>query len=229
MALCYVGCKGALMQDIEILYCDEEIVVVNKPGGLLSVPGRGPEKLDSVTTRLKTRFPSMIRQPAVHRLDMFTSGLMVYAISKEAHRHLSMQFADRTTSKKYLALLEGGIDREKGEIRLAFRLDVDNRPYQVLDPEHGKTGVSYWRKLASAAGITAVEFQPVTGRTHQLRLHAAHPLGLNAPILGDSLYGSGEDGDQMMLHASELTFLHPNKGATMHFRSTPPFTMDIFA
>lgn len=215
------------MQEIEILYSDEDIVVVNKPGGLLSVPGRGLEKQDSVSTRLRSLFTSMIEQPSVHRLDMYTSGVMVYAINKEAHKHLSMQFADRTTKKRYLALLEGNIREDRGEIRLAFRLDPTNRPYQIYDPVRGKLGISYWKKLGNAAGITAVEFQPLTGRTHQLRLHASHPLGLNAPVVGDSLYGNGKDGDQMMLHATELKFCHPVTESVLEFTSPPPFSVRL--
>jgi len=213
--------------EIEILYSDDDIVVVSKPGGLLSVPGRGPDKLDSVSTRLKTIFNSMIEQPSVHRLDMYTSGLMVYAITKEAHKHLSQQFANRSTQKTYLALLEGSLEKEQGEIRLAFRLDPDNRPYQVYDPEQGKLGITEWKRLAGSTTPIAVEFKPITGRTHQLRLHAAHPKGLHAPIIGDSLYGNGQDGDQMMLHATKLSFAHPATEAPMHFSSPPPFTINL--
>jgi len=213
--------------EIEILYSDDDIVVVNKPGGLLSVPGRGPDKQDSVSTRLKSLFSSMIEQPSVHRLDMYTSGLMVYAITKEAHKHLSQQFANRTTQKIYHALLEGSVKEEQGEVRLAFRLNPDNRPYQIYDPLQGKLGITEWKKLADSTTPTAVEFKPITGRTHQLRLHAAHPKGLNAPIIGDSLYGNGQDGDQMMLHATELSFVHPATGAPMHFTSAPPFAINL--
>lgn len=215
------------MKQLSIIYQDEDIVVVEKPGGLLSVPGRGPENFDSISARLRNRFSSMIDQPAVHRLDMYTSGLMVYAITKEAHRHLSIQFAGRTTKKIYQAVVEGSVEDTSGEIRLAFRLDPDNRPYQVYDPELGKLGISLWKKLSQNETRTAVEFHPVTGRTHQLRLHAAHPLGLNAPIVGDSLYGSGQDGDQMLLHATELRFNHPVTEERMRFTSQAPFRTEL--
>ncbi|PHR27024.1 MAG: RNA pseudouridine synthase [Desulfotalea sp.] len=214
--------------DITILFSDSELVVVNKPGGLLSVPGRGPEKLDSVATRLRTTFKEMIEQPSVHRLDMYTSGLMVFAMTKESHRHLSNQFATRKVNKTYYAILEKKLEAEGGEIRLAFRLDPDNRPYQVYDPEQGKIGISSWKKLLTSPTTTTIEFTPLTGRTHQLRLHAAHPLGLNAPIVGDSLYGSGNDGDQMLLHANQLEFHHPTTGTKMSFTSPPPFEVPLF-
>ena len=214
--------------DIEILFNDNDIVVVNKPGGLLAVPGRGPHKHDSVATRLRNTFTQMIEQPSVHRLDMYTSGLMVFAITKKAHRHLSGQFADRKVYKRYCAILEKRLEQDQGEICLAFRLDPDNRPYQVYDPERGKMGISYWKKLGHTHNTTTVEFTPLTGRTHQLRLHASHPLGLHAPIVGDSLYGSGEDGDQMMLHATELDFFHPTNEKKMRFISQPPFPTRLF-
>ena len=216
------------MMDIKILYSDSELVVVGKPGGLLAVPGRGPNKIDSVATRLRNTFTDMIEQPSVHRLDMYTSGLMVFARTKKAHRHLSDQFAARVVKKTYRAVLGKKIEAESGKISLAFRLDPDNRPYQVYDPDRGKMGISYWKKIGESKDRTMVEFRPLTGRTHQLRLHAAHPLGLGAPIVGDSLYGLGQDGDRMLLHATELEFCHPATGEKMQFTSSPPFTADLF-
>lgn len=212
-----------MKKDIEIIYADEHIVVVNKPGGLLAVPGRGPENQDCVSSRLQQRFQEMIAQPVVHRLDMYTSGLMVYAVDKESHRQLSQQFSSRLVHKKYIAVIEGSIAESRGEIRLHFRLDPDNRPLQIYDPIHGKLGISHWRKIAETSATTTIEFTPVTGRTHQLRLHAAHPKGLGSPIVGDSLYGSGRDGDQMLLHACFLKFTHPVSGKRLSFESLPPF------
>lgn len=209
--------------DIEVLYHDQSIVVVCKPGGMLAVPGRGPEKQDCVAARLRQRFPLMIDQPAVHRLDMFTSGLMVFAKTAAAHRALSVQFEKRAVSKKYLALVEGLVTDKSGEIRLAFRLDPANRPLQVYDPVNGKLGITLWKTLAAEGSLSRIEFIPLTGRTHQLRLHASHELGLNCPIVGDSLYGSGSEGDQMMLHATELKFEHPGTGERMVFSSSAPF------
>lgn len=212
---------------LEIILADQELVVVNKPGGLLAVPGRGPDKQDSVVSRLKEQFPEAIAQPAVHRLDMATSGLMVLALSTEAHRQLSQQFSQRQVDKIYIALLDGAVSEERGEIELRFRLDPDNRPYQVYDPVQGKLGITHWRRLAlcgsKEAPQTRIEFIPHTGRTHQLRLHASHPLGLGCPIIGDSLYGSGKMGDPMYLHAASLAFTHPQTRKRLEFYSPPPF------
>lgn len=212
-----------IINNIEILYIDNEITVINKPGGLLAVPGRGPGKKDCVVTRLQNHFREMIPQPAVHRLDMFTSGLMVFAITRDAHRGLSMQFEKRRVHKTYEAVVEGRISGETGELRLPFRLDPDNRPLQIYDPENGKTGITAWKKIAQGTKTCRLEFTPLTGRTHQLRVHAAHPKGLNAPIVGDSLYGSGKEGDRMYLHATSLQFSHPKTGNRMQLFSTPPF------
>ncbi|WP_457577351.1 RluA family pseudouridine synthase [Desulfomarina sp.] len=207
-----------------ILYNDDDIVVVNKPGGLLSVPGRGADRQDCIVTRLQQIFPDMIDQPAVHRLDMHTSGLMVFAMTKTAHRNLSIQFENRSVTKYYQAILEGILSGKEGKITLSFRLDPDNRPKQIHDPLHGKTGVTFWRNLGiEPMERTRVEFIPLTGRTHQLRLHAAHPKGLGIPIVGDYLYGSGNDGDRMLLHATFLEFIHPFKKKTVNFTSSPPF------
>lgn len=210
-------------KDIYILLADAHIVVVEKPGGMLAVPGRGRDKQDCVTNRVKKLFPECIDQPSVHRLDMYTSGLMVLALTTDAHRHLSNQFEERSVVKCYTALLDGLISGKSGRIELAFRLDPDNRPYQVYDPAQGKVGISTWKTLEIEKNRTRVEFTPVTGRTHQLRLHASHELGLNCPIVGDRLYGNGKEGDQMLLHASYLHFQHPYSEETLSFESKPPF------
>jgi tRNA pseudouridine32 synthase/23S rRNA pseudouridine746 synthase len=194
---------------LKIPYVDEHIVVVDKPGGLLAVPGRGAGKQDSVARRIRTMFPGCIDQPAVHRLDMATSGLMVLALTVNAHRHLSIQFAEKAVKKKYTALLDGQVAGEDGEITLAFRLDPNNRPCQVYDPVQGKIGITRWKLLQRSNSETRVEFTPLTGRTHQLRLHASHRRGLGCPIVGDSLYGTGQFGDPMYLHAHFLAFFHP--------------------
>jgi tRNA pseudouridine32 synthase/23S rRNA pseudouridine746 synthase len=212
-----------LEQELVVVYADSQLAVIDKPGGLLAVPGRGPDKQDCVVNRFKKIFPVHIDQPAVHRLDMATSGLMAMAFTAEAHRSLSKQFAQRRVEKKYIALLEGVVSGDSGEITLAFRLDVENRPWQVYDPVQGKTGVTRWRCLETCDGRTRVEFVPLTGRTHQLRLHAAHELGLGCPIVGDSLYGSGQQSDPMLLHAAELAFFHPATGNRTTFSSPVPF------
>lgn len=209
--------------DLAVLHRDADIVVIDKPGGLLAVPGRGLGKEDSVATRLRAMLPEMIPQPAVHRLDLYTSGLMVFAVTAEAHRALSRQFAGREVEKRYKALVAGSVAGEGGLIELPFRLDPDNRPLQVYDPERGRPAITRWRKIAEEGAATRIEFLPLTGRTHQLRVHAAHPRGLDAPIVGDSLYGTGRDGERMMLHASFLRFRHPKTGLACEFASAPPF------
>ncbi len=208
---------------LHIVHEDPEFVVVNKVSGMLSVPGRGPGKIDSVATRVRQMFPGCIDQPSVHRLDMDTSGLLVLARTTQAHRLLSKQFQDRQTRKRYIALLDGILDGERGTIELPFRLDIDNRPIQIYDEVHGKMGTTHWEKIAIEGHHTRVAFIPVTGRTHQLRLHAAHHKGLGLPIVGDPFYGSGTGPGQLKLHASELTFLRPGTDQELTFHSDPTF------
>jgi len=208
---------------LEIVAEDANFVVVEKPSGLLSVPGRGPEKWDCVTARVRERYPGCIEQPAVHRLDMDTSGLMVVALQTESHRVLSKQFQARQTAKRYVALVEGHVAQERGTVRLPFRLDIDNRPHQIYDEVHGKIGITHWERIAIEGPRTRIAFTPVTGRTHQLRVHAAHERGLGAPIAGDPLYGDGTDSERLMLHASELAFDHPTSGERMAYQSPVPF------
>lgn len=208
---------------LEILHTDPAFVIVNKESGMLAVPGRGPEKIDSVAHRVRQMFPHCIEQPAVHRLDMDTSGLMVVALTADAHRHLSRQFHERLTKKRYVALLDGLLNEDSGTIELPFRLDVDNRPIQIYDELHGKMGTTHWRRVAVENGQTRVEFTPVTGRTHQLRLHASHEKGLGVPIVGDPFYGTGTGPGQLKLHASELSFDHPVTGDRVNFTCPPNF------
>ncbi len=211
---------------MKLLYQDAHIVVVDKPSGLLSVPGRGPDKIDSVAHRIREMFPGCIEQPAPHRLDMDTSGLLVLALTAEAHRHLSRQFQERKTEKDYVALLDGELPPalgEEGEINLPFRLDIENRPYQIYDEVHGKMGTTHWKKMGVEDGRTRVAFHPITGRTHQLRVHSAHKKGLGVPIMDDPLYGNGEDPGKMKLHALKLGFTHPASGEWMSFEVEAPF------
>ena len=208
---------------MEIVHEDDAFVIVNKQSGMLSVPGRGQEKIDSVTHRVRQMFPGCIEQPAVHRLDMDTSGLMVVARAAEAMSELSRQFRERETDKRYIALLDGVVEEEQGVIELPFRLDVENRPFQIYDEVHGKLGTTHWKKLAIEGGKTRVEFIPITGRTHQLRLHSAHEKGLGIPIVGDPFYGAGTGPGQMKLHACELSFKHPITGERMSFSLAPDF------
>jgi len=208
---------------LAIVHEDPEFVVVDKASGFLSVPGRGPQKSDCVTARVRNRYPGCIEQPAVHRLDMDTSGLIVVAISADSQRNLSLQFQRRQTSKRYIALLEGELAAERGTIQLPFRLDVDNRPMQIYDAVHGKMGTTHWKKLGIEGGLTRVAFTPITGRTHQLRVHSADARGLGIPIVGDPLYGTGTGPGQMKLHACYLGFRHPTTGRPLEFHSPPRF------
>lgn len=207
--------------DIEVLYADPKIVVVNKPSGLLSVPGRGPENQDCVVTRVQTMFPECRKFPAVHRLDMDTSGILVLGLTARSNRELFQQFQQRQVAKRYIAVLDGVVEAEEGIVDLPIRLDIYNRPYQVYDPVHGKQSRTHWRRLGVHDGQTLVEFSPKTGRTHQLRVHSAHALGIGFPIVGDRLYGTGTGPGQLKLHAEYLCFTHPKTGEKMEF-TTPP-------
>jgi len=210
-------------EGLNIVFEDAAVVVVDKPSGLLSVPGKGEANQDSVATRLKVMRPECIDQPSVHRLDQDTSGLLALALTAEAHRDLSMQFMDRLVGKRYIALIDGVVRESGGIIELKFRLDPDNRPYQVYDPVNGKPAVTRWRSLGVENGRTRVEFMPHTGRTHQLRLHSAHKKGLGFPIVGDRLYGTGTGSGQLKLHASLLRFRHPVTRVPLEFVSPAPF------
>ena len=214
---------------LEIIYRDQNILVVNKPSGLLSVPGRGEDKQDCVVTRAQRLFPKMIKQPSVHRLDMDTSGLMVLAFDEESHRALNAQFENRQVQKKYVAVLDGVVKDESGRVELKHRVDLENRPRQILDDQYGKLAVTEWKRLrvwtrrdsfGKERKATSVLFEPHTGRTHQLRVAAAYALG--APIVGDNLYGKEEE--RLLLHASELVFTHPATGQEMRFESQPSFS-----
>ena len=272
------------MLGIKIIYRDKDIVVVEKPGGLLSVPGRTEDKQDCVVSRIKRLFPNCIEQPSVHRLDMETSGLLVLAFTKEAHDGLCAQFENKIVQKKYKALLDGDLndatgisapngigfadfdpvtenptplsdkeaacvknyrfpepkecqkpwckifdDGKSGEMELYFRVDLTNRPKQIWDTCYGKKAVTKWK--ISGTNVckmicgkkkmcTPVEFIPITGRTHQLRLASASKFGFGLPIVGDSLYCEGAQGP-LMLHSSYLCFVHPVTGVRMEFESDP--------
>ncbi len=211
------------MEDIKLIFESETYVVISKPSGMLSVPGRGPEKADCAVKRFKDRYPDAIVQPAIHRLDMATSGLLVMARTKETHRDISIQFQDRAVKKRYTALIEGHVEEESGVIKLPFRLDVDNRPYQIYDEQYGKWGTTEWKRLGYEGDLTRVEFTPLTGRTHQLRVHSAHEKGLGFPIVGDFLYGNGTDTNQLKLHAQYLGFTSPDSGEWVEFSVDVPF------
>ncbi len=223
---CKKRCKKIIerMLDLDFIYVDEDIAVVNKPSGLLAAPGKGEDKLDSVSERLKKIFPSLPASPFVHRLDMDTSGVMVLGMNKSAHRALSMDFEARRVKKEYEALLVGRLEKEEGIIDAPMRLDTGNRPYQIIDYENGKKAVTRFKVLSyewhSGLLCTRVRFYPESGRTHQLRVHSAY---LGHPILSDRLYGSYIEGERLMLHAASLTINHPGTGESITFTEQAPF------
>ena len=200
-------------EELEIVFEDEWLVVVNKPSGMLSVPGK-EEEADSVYHRVKARYPEATGPMIVHRLDMATSGLLLVAKTKEAHQHLQEQFMNRSIKKRYVALLDrseqNGLPEETGTINLPLCLNPLDRPRQMVSEEYGKPAVTEYRILNYSDKYIRIAFYPLTGRTHQLRVHAAHHQGLNCPILGDELYG--KKADRLYLHAEYLEFRHPVYG-----------------
>lgn len=206
-------------QEIPIIYEDNELIIINKPADFLSVPGK--EISDSVFTRMKMKFPTATGPLIVHRLDMSTSGIMVLTKTKEANKILQSQFIKRTIKKRYVALLDGKLQEKSGKISLPIRLDLDDRPKQLVDFEFGKKAETFWEIIQIEEDKTRVYFYPITGRTHQLRVHSAHKNGLNAPIVGDDLYG--KKGKRLCLHAEFIEFLHPKKMEKMSFSVAPEF------
>lgn len=198
----------AIGKELEIVYEDDFLLVVNKPADFLSVPGKKID--DSVYSRIKNKYPEATGPLIVHRLDMSTSGLLLLAKTKDIHEHLQSQFIKRKIKKRYVAILDGVIEGDEGLIDLPLRVDLDNRPRQLVCYEYGKSAQTEWKVIERKNGYTKVHFSPITGRTHQLRVHASHPLGLNTPIKGDDLYG--KRADRLYLHAESLTFMHPHKG-----------------
>ncbi len=201
---------------IEVVYEDEMLAVINKPSGLLSVPGRTEDY--SVATIAKERWPGAA---PVHRLDMGTSGLMVIAKTKEAYVSLQEQFVKRTVKKRYIALVEGIVKESKGRITLPLLCDPINRPRQMVDYQRGKSAVTEYEVLDARGGRTLLALYPHTGRTHQLRMHCAHPDGLGCPIVGDELYG--QKAERLCLHCDQIAFAHPVTGERMHFELPNPF------
>jgi len=208
------------MTSVSIVFHDDDIIVVDKAPDLLSVPGRGPEKLDSVYHRLTLQFEEV---HIVHRLDMATSGIMVFARNKASLKNLQQQFQNRQTEKSYQAILAGELHPETGAINLPMRCDWPNRPRQMVCYEYGKKSLTRWRVMEYLDGSTRVELLPFTGRSHQLRIHCN---AMNHPILGDNLYGTEESQkarQYLCLHAQSLTFTHPVSTERMTFGSPPPF------
>jgi len=201
---------------LRVLHVDEACVVVDKPAGLLAVPGRGADKADCVAARVQAQFTDAL---VVHRLDMATSGLMLLARGAHAQRVLSRAFAERATHKRYVAIVHGVIAADEGEIDLPLIADWPNRPRQKVDPVHGRASLTRWRVLAREATRTRVELEPVTGRAHQLRVHLG---AIGHPIVGDALYAP-DDAPRLMLHAAGLRFAHPTRGAPIEVTSPVPF------
>jgi len=208
-----------------VLYEDEQLLVVNKPIGLLSVPGRSALLQDSVLSRLRVRYPDASGPMIVHRLDLDTSGVMLLAKDPVSASALQRLFSLRAVEKHYVAWIDGEPAADRGEITLPLRVDVDDRPRQIHDPVHGKPAETGWTVLAREHGRTRIRFTPRTGRTHQLRVHAAHPQGLDAPIIGDRLYGrtAPREGERLQLHAERLAFVHPATGAAIVVEQAAPF------
>lgn len=191
--------------DLEIIFEDDYLLFINKPAEFLSVPGK--QLTDSVYERVKATYPNTTGPLLVHRLDMSTSGILMIAKSKEIHKLMQAQFLSKKIQKSYVALLEGFIEKNEGEIDLPLRGDFDDRPKQLVCHEFGKAAKTKFRVLSREGNTTRILFFPITGRTHQLRVHAAHHLGLGCPILGDDLYGTKST--RLYLHAQELIFIHP--------------------
>ncbi|EEY45783.1 RluA family pseudouridine synthase [Vibrio mimicus] len=206
-------------KEISIVYQDEAIVVVNKPAEFLSVPGVHVH--DSVLTRLQAQFSEAEGVFALHRLDMSTSGLLVFALTRRANKHLQKQFITRAVQKRYVAMLDGTLADEQGEIELPLCGDLDDRPRQKVCWQQGKPALTHWETVAVEQGRTRVYLYPHTGRTHQLRVHCAHHLGLNCPIVGDDLYGTQDQ--RLHLHAEKLSFSHPYTKQPMTFEVAADF------
>jgi tRNA pseudouridine32 synthase/23S rRNA pseudouridine746 synthase len=198
----------------KILYEDESLVIIDKPCGMLSVEGKSGVR--SAERWFAERYPEHNGPAIVHRLDQSTSGILVLAKNKEAHKELQAQFISRSVKKSYVALLQARVEAKSGRISLPMKLDYDNRPRQMISAD-GKSAVTDYEIIGYEGDYTRVRFYPLTGRTHQLRLHAAHRDGLNAPIVGDDIYGTGDRGDsladkRLCLHAERLEFTHPATG-----------------
>lgn len=218
---------------LDIIYCDDSLLIVNKPAGLLSVPGRGMDKADSMTTRVQNKFPDAL---CVHRLDMSTSGLLLFARGKNMHSLISRLFREHKIHKSYIALVAGRMKITAGEVNLPLGADWPNRPRQKVDFTSGKPALTRYRVLENTENpnylsthqqepdfaANRVELEPVTGRTHQLRVHMA---AIGHPIFGDALYGgaASKTVERLMLHARALSFVHPLKGVSLALIGEPPF------
>lgn len=204
---------------LDVLFEDAHVIAVNKPAGLLSVPGKGDHLSDCLLSRVQAAFADAL---LIHRLDRDTSGVMVFALTPHAQRTLSKQFELRKARKTYVARVSGRLQPKVGTVDLPLIVDWPNRPKQMVDPQHGKPAVTDWRVLKDQESETRVRLYPRTGRSHQLRVHM---VALGHPILGDPLYADGTDRDypRMMLHSEELRISHPESGKGLKFRAAPDF------
>ncbi|RUO40071.1 RNA pseudouridine synthase [Aliidiomarina taiwanensis] len=206
---------------LSVLYQDNDILVLNKQAGLLTVPGKAPEHFDSVIWRVQRALPTA---RIVHRLDMATSGLLLLALHKPAQGHLGKQFEQRQVHKRYEAVVSGELENSEGEVNLPLRCDWPNRPKQMVDPLEGKSAQTFYKVLERRPGATHVELTPITGRSHQLRVHM---LALGHPIQGDRLYGQPHavtQAPRLQLHATTLAFEHPSSGEAMRFHCPANFS-----
>ena len=203
---------------VDLLHADASLIVVDKPPGLLAVQGRGEAGRDNLAARVQALFADAL---VVHRIDMATSGLMLFARGAAMQRQLSMAFARGEVAKQYVAVVYGEVQGEAGTIAAALAADWPNRPRQVVDPLHGKPSLTRWQVLSRGDGHTRLELEPLTGRTHQLRVHLQW---LGHPIRGDALYAPAPlRAERLLLHASRLVFVHPLTGQTCTFASSPDF------
>lgn len=206
-------------EPLEIIHQDHEVLVVSKPSGLLSVPGKGAHLADCLLSRVQAAFPEAL---LVHRLDRDTSGVMVFALTPHAQRHLGLQFEKRQVKKAYVARVWGELTERVGTIDLPLIVDWPNRPKQMVDHANGRSAVTDWRVMRRGENETRVRLYPKTGRSHQLRVHMRE---IGHPILGDPFYaeGAAQDYPRLMLHSENVRFRHPDGGKGMSFTVKPPF------
>ncbi len=205
---------------VKVVKATSRYVVIDKPAGMLSVEGKGEHNKDCAASRVRECFPAATGPLVVHRLDMDTSGLLVFGLDPAAQRELSGQFENREVEKRYVALVRGVMGAERGEIDVPMRADTENRPMQIVDVARGRASVTGWRLLSVETDRSRVELTPRTGRTHQLRVHMAH---VGHAIVGDVLYGDGDGAERLMLHAAGLGFREPGGGGMVRFESGVPF------
>ncbi len=202
-----------------VLHADHEVVLVDKPAGLLSVPGKGPHLADCLMARIRAAYPTAL---LVHRLDRDTSGVMIFALTPHAQRHLGLQFEKRQTKKTYVARVWGEVEQKTGTVDLPLIVDWPNRPRQMVNQVNGRPAITDWRRVRTGGGESRMRLMPRTGRSHQLRVHM---LALGHPILGDPFYATGQARDfaRLMLHSEVLQFRHPDGGRGMRVTAKCPF------